>query len=98
MNSMKPLSIKIKICDRLYPMTINANDEEKIRIATKKLGNEIDKYKKEFGLSDSQDLLAMVAFDCMVQHIKTEAKDENNSIAINQIRNINGTLLGALES
>ena len=38
---MKELSIKIKIADREYPMKVDAADEEKIRLAGKKINEKI---------------------------------------------------------
>ncbi len=63
---MKELSIKIKICDRMYPMKVNTEEEERIRAISKKINQRIFSYQKKFGIKDYQDLLAMVAFDCLV--------------------------------
>ena len=39
---MEELSIKIKIGDREYPMKVDAEDEERIRLAGKKINEKID--------------------------------------------------------
>lgn len=69
---MSDLSIKIKICERTYPMKVKAADEERIREASKNVNDRIAKYMQKFGISDKQDLLAMVAFDCIVEKLATE--------------------------
>lgn len=69
---MKELSIKIKIADREYPMKVDANDEEKIRLAGKKINEKIKLYRDQFGIDDKQDLLAMVAFDSLFEKLQTE--------------------------
>ncbi len=69
---MKELSIKIKISDREYPMKVDANDEEKIRLAGKKINEKIKLYRDQFGIDDKQDLLAMVAFDSLFEKLQTE--------------------------
>ncbi len=75
---MKELSIKIKISDREYPMKVDANDEEKIRLAGKKINEKIKLYRDQFGIDDKQDLLAMVAFDSLFEKLQSE--DNQSSI------------------
>lgn len=70
---MSELSIKIKIGDREYPMKVDAADEERIRLAGKKLNEKIKLYRDQFGIDDKQDLLAMVAFDSLYEKIQIEA-------------------------
>lgn len=73
---MNDLSIKIKICERTYPMKIKATDEGRIREASKNVNDRITRYMQKFGISDKQDLLAMVAFDCIVEKLATETSLE----------------------
>jgi cell division protein ZapA len=68
---METLAIKVKIGIREYPMRVKIEDESKIRQAGKLINEKLKKYKEEFGLDDNQDLLAMVAFDCMVESLET---------------------------
>ena len=69
---MGELSIKIKIGEREYPMRVNATEEESLRLAGRALNEKMKTFKDAFGIDDRQDLLAMVAFDCMVEKIKSE--------------------------
>lgn len=71
---MDELSIKIKIADREYPMKVKLSDEERVRAAGKLINEKIKTYRDKFGLDDKQDLLAMVAFDCVVDKM---AEEEN---------------------
>ena len=70
---MKELSINVKIADREYPMKVDAEDEERIRLAGKKINEKIKLYRDQFGIDDKQDLLAMVAFDSLYEKLQTEA-------------------------
>ncbi|MFN6947009.1 MAG: cell division protein ZapA [Cytophagaceae bacterium] len=70
---MEVLSIKIKIGDREYPMRVDATEEEKIRLAGKLINESLKRYKDQFGINDKQDLLAMVAFDSIVDRMKHES-------------------------
>lgn len=69
---MGELSIKIKIGDREYPMRVNPSEEERLRLAGRILNEKLKTFRESFGIDDKQDLLAMVAFDCMAEKIKSE--------------------------
>lgn len=68
---MGDLSVKIKICDREYPMRVSPDEEAKIRKAGKLINERIRSYRDQFGIDDKQDLLAMVAFDCLVESLSS---------------------------
>ncbi len=76
---METLAIRVKIGDREYPMRVKVEDESKIRHAGKLINEKWRKYKEEFGLDDNQDLLAMVAFDCMVESLETNQLNAEDS-------------------
>jgi cell division protein ZapA len=80
---MGELSIKIKIGDREYPMRVDSAEEERLRIAGRTVNEKMKNYRDQFGIDDKQDLLAMVAFDCLVERMRTEAASSglNNSIS-----------------
>ena len=69
---MAELSIKIKIGDREYPMKVSDEDEQRVRKAGKLINERMRSYSALFGLHDKQDLLAMVAFDCLVDTMNTD--------------------------
>jgi cell division protein ZapA len=69
---MQELSIKIRIYDRQYPMKLQPNDEAQIRKAALQINEQIKVYKDQFNSLDIQDILSMVAFDCMVEKLKVQ--------------------------
>ncbi|MCH7399838.1 cell division protein ZapA [Belliella sp. R4-6] len=81
---METLSVKIKIGDREYPMKVKVEDEAKIRHAGKLINDKIKRYREEFGLDDKQDLLAMVAFDCMVESMEQDKINSDDSELIKE--------------
>ncbi|MCC5919522.1 MAG: cell division protein ZapA [Cyclobacteriaceae bacterium] len=85
---MSELSIKLKIADREYPLRVSSEDEEAIREAAKKLNKRIKVYKEKYGISDYQDLMAMVAFDCLVEDEK-KAKDTSDDHMLEQVKGLN---------
>lgn len=72
---MEELSIKIKISDREYPMKVKRHEEERVRAAGKLINDKLKAYRDQFGLDDKQDLLAMTAFDCLVEKLAAEESD-----------------------
>jgi len=71
---MKDFQIKIKILERVYPLKIDPKEEKALRIAVNELEKRIRAIKKETRAIDAQDLLAMVAFDLMVESQKQHAE------------------------
>jgi cell division protein ZapA len=94
---MAELSIKLKIGNREYPMRVKAEDEERIRKAGKILNEKMKSYHERFGIEDNQDLLAMVAFDCQVEKMKSEeSKSVTNDDSLAQIQYLNQMIAEAL--
>lgn len=89
---MDDLSVKIKIADREYPMKVRSEDEERVRYAGKVINEQIKKYKEQFGIDDKQDLLAMVAFDNVVDKLNQEEQskhiDESLFEKVNNLNNL----------
>lgn len=90
---METLAIKLKIADREYPMRVKMEDESKIRQAGKLINEKLRKFKDEYGLDDNQDLLAMVAFDGMVDSLESNEATAGDSEHIRtSFSNINALL------
>ncbi len=53
-------------------MKVKPEDEEKVRKASKSINEKLKTYREQFGIDDKQDLLAMVAFDSLVEKMTTE--------------------------
>ena len=87
---MAELSIKIRIGNREYPMKVKSEDEERIRRAGKLLNERIKNYQNQFGIDDTQDLVAMEAFDCLVEKLKHEETSEaTDNFALREITKLN---------
>ncbi|GGG22496.1 MULTISPECIES: cell division protein ZapA [Pontibacter] len=76
---MGELAIKIRIAEREYPMRVKEEEEERLRVVGKLLNERLRFFKDQFGIQDKQDLLAMVAFETMVDKLKLE-DDKNNHL------------------
>lgn len=86
------LSIKIKIGDREYPMKVKPEEEQRVRSASKLINEKLRSYRDQFGIDDKEDLLAMVAFDCLVAKMKVESEvasiDSTTAGQLDQLENI----------
>ena len=89
---MEDLSIIIKIADREYPMKVKLTDEERVRMAGKLINEKIKSYREQFGIDDKQDLLAMVAFDCLIDKMAAvetyQVIDQTVFEKVNQLNHI----------
>lgn len=78
-------------------MRVKTEDEERIRKAGKILNDKIKIYRDQFGIDDNQDLVAMVAFDCLIEKMKGEEKNGVlDEVSTNQIANLNKIISEAL--
>ena len=69
------IKIKVKIADRIYPLTIRAEQEEAIRLSVKKIDQIIKQLEENYAVRDKQDVLAM----CSLQYAtKLIQKDKFN--------------------
>jgi cell division protein ZapA len=74
---MSQKNIKIKIGDRVYPLTVSENEEKTVEISAEQIAENIKKLKIQYKISDSQDLLAMTCLELAtkLQSVpKTEVK------------------------
>ncbi|MBA4408997.1 MAG: cell division protein ZapA [Bacteroidota bacterium] len=68
------LSINIKIDGRNYPLKVEKENEEKFRKAAKIINDIVLQYRQKYVNSDSQDFIAMAAFQFVVKNIDMEEK------------------------
>ncbi|MAT67861.1 MAG: cell division protein ZapA [Crocinitomicaceae bacterium] len=77
---MSELSIKVVIGGRTYPLTINREDEEKIRKSVSEIENNVKNLKENYAVNDMQDLLAMTALE-----YANDSVTKNNSVEIEKL-------------
>ena len=77
---MSELSIKVVIGGRTYPLTINREDEEKIRKSVSEIENNIKNLKENYAVNDMQDLLARTALE-----YANDSVTRNNSVEIDKL-------------
>jgi cell division protein ZapA len=96
---MAELSIKLKIGEREYPMRIDSNEEEQIRLNGKIINDKIRQFKEQYGIQDKQDLLAMTTFDLGMANIKEKKNAQIiQERLIDQIQSLETLVDQALQS
>ncbi|MCO4291726.1 cell division protein ZapA [Solitalea sp. MAHUQ-68] len=80
---MGEISIKINIADRVYPLRINASEEETVRKAAKEINDRIKMLMQNYEVSDKQDLLSMCVLHYATAALKFDGKNliEDNGIS-----------------
>ena len=85
------LSINIKIDGRNYPLRIDREDEEKYRKAVKIINEIVLQYRQRYANHDSQDFLAMTAFQFVLKNLELENKADPSPF-VDEVRELNEML------
>jgi cell division protein ZapA len=68
-----------------------------VRAAGKLINEKIKRYREQFGIDDKQDLLAMVAFDCLVDKLaEEESLQEIDETVAEKVNHLNQLVSQAL--
>lgn len=84
----KRLSINIKIDGRIFPLEINRDEEERYRKAAKMVNEIVNKFRTTFRDQESQDILAMSAFQLALSNVELQDRNDN-SLFIDELKNLN---------
>lgn len=79
---MGELSIKIKIANRVYPLTVKPAEEEGIRKSADSINHQISEFERLYDVKDKQDLLAMVALKIASKNFELENKGIMDSAGV----------------
>ena len=71
------LKIKLSIANRVYPLTIDASQEEGLRKAAKNIEAMIKQFEQSYSVRDKQDVLAMCALQFASQ-VEQKTIDKEN--------------------
>ena len=84
------IKIKVKIADRVYPLTIQPEQEEVIRSSVKKIDQMIKQLEESYAVRDKQDVLAMCSLQYATKLIqKDNSEDDRNKENLKNISNLN---------
>jgi len=93
------LKIKLSIANRVYPLTIEAGQEEGLRKAAKNIEAMIKQFEHSYSVRDKQDVLAMCALQFASQvEQKTIDKQNVNEHVETKLNSLNDLLHSYLNS
>lgn len=87
------LKIKLSIADRVYPLTIDPEQEEGLRSATKMIDKLLKQFEKSYAVRDKQDVLAMCALQFAAQVEQKSIDKESDNMIVKERLTILNTLL-----
>jgi cell division protein ZapA len=76
---LNELSINILIAGRVYPLTVNSNEESNLRVTGKLIQDKLQQYSEQFNLRDQQDSLAMFAIEIANENLALKQQLLNNA-------------------
>ena len=81
------------MADRVYPLTVDASQEEGLRSASKKIDMMIKQFEENYAVRDKQDVLAMCALQFASQVEQKQIDNAmNGSETIDRLQKINAVL------
>ena len=72
------LKIKLKIANRVYPLSVSPDQESSLRSSANKINNTIQQLEKNYAVQDKQDVLAMCSLQYAAQLDQNNKGDEMN--------------------
>lgn len=93
MEHDEKFKVKIHIAGRVYPMTVNAKQEESLRKAAKNIESLIEQFESNYATKDKQDVLAMCSlqFATLLEQQKISAANESKT-ANEMVKSLNKTI------
>jgi hypothetical protein len=82
---MSEVNIKVEIAGSLYPLKVDARDEENVREAVKLINNKIVEFEKNYAVRDKKDVLGMVMLQLVAQLYSQASQSERELSNLKQV-------------
>ena len=81
---MSEVNIKVEIAGSVFPLKVNAEDEQNIKEAVDLINNKIAEFEKNYAVKDKKDVLGMVMLQLVSQLYKqtTTAEKELSNLKL----------------
>jgi cell division protein ZapA (FtsZ GTPase activity inhibitor) len=81
---MSELHIKVNIANRVYPLTVQTDEEEEVRKAAAYINERLKQLESSFMVKDKLDLLAMLALEMTMEkgHGAEKLAEDNTHLAL----------------
>lgn len=91
------LSIRVNVAERYYPLRIDRQDEERIRLAARMINEKVSQYKQRYADKDVQDFLAMAALQYVIKLLELENQHDDSGI-VDAVKELNRKLEEILDN
>lgn len=91
------ISIKVNIADRIYPLKVQEEEEERIRKAADLINKKMNVYVEQYSIKDKLAALSMCVLEIMTEFLAAEEiHNAETKKLLNQLIEINNSLEAAL--
>ena len=73
---MNETSIQVTIAGRTYPLTVADGEAARVREAAGKIDELVQRFQRDYGVSDRQDLMAMAALQLLSEPMSSATPDD----------------------
>jgi cell division protein ZapA len=94
---MTELSIKVKIAEREYPISVKPEEEQGVRMAAKMINDNVRDLEQNYAVRDKIDLLAMTALQFATQVAEGKVGTVEDENVIKSLLNIDKLLADQLD-
>ena len=90
------LKIKLSIADRVYPLSVDAEQEESLRQAAAQLQKMVQQFEANYAVNDKQDVLAMCALQ-LANTVNLKNRDQHKyQSSVTQLKALSNAIDNAL--
>lgn len=90
------LKIKLSIADRVYPLSVDAEQEESLRQAAAQLQKMVKQFEANYAVNDKQDVLAMCALQ-LANTVNLKNQDQHKyQSSVSQLKALSNAIDNAL--
>lgn len=82
---MSDVNIKVEVAGSIFPLKVNAEDQDNIKEAVKLINNKIAEFEKNYAIRDKKDVLAMVMLQLVSQLYKQANSAERELSHLKQL-------------
>lgn len=82
---MSEVNIKVEVAGSIFPLKIDADDEQSIREAVNMINKKLYEFEKAYAVKDKKDVLAMVMLQLVSQLYKQASSTEKELSHLKQL-------------
>jgi cell division protein ZapA len=81
---MSEVNIKVEVAGSIFPIKVNAEDEQKIKEAVELINTKIAEFERNYGVRDKKEVMGMVMLQLVSQLYKQASSAEKELSVLKQ--------------